>query len=133
MRQSFFTSKLFLCQVNLEVNFFQCVAVRPSYWYLSFLSSTLNPRLVRRESGRNLLTQDAAKLFLCTLKLEVNFFLCVAVRPIYWHYAEHKARNEPHHPGRVKALSVRFKVGSELLPVRSGTGLFELDALTVLG
>jgi hypothetical protein len=34
-------------------------------------------------------------------------------------YAERKARNEPHHPGRRKALSVPFKAGSELLPVRS--------------
>jgi hypothetical protein len=27
---------------------------------------------------------------------------------------------EPHHPGCGKALSVHFKAGSELLPVRSG-------------
>jgi hypothetical protein len=34
-------------------------------------------------------------------------------------YAEHKARKEPHHTGRRKALSVPFKAGSEFLPVNS--------------
>jgi hypothetical protein len=40
------------------------------------------------------------------------------------------ARKEPH-PGRRKALSVPFKVGSEILPVRSGAAKLLRCALNV--
>jgi hypothetical protein len=90
--------------------------------------------MLGNEEIRNLIAEGAVQLFLCLfclLKLEVNFFQCVAVQP----NSMHLRNQEPHRRGRSKALSVpflSFEAGSDLLPVRSGAAKFDaLKAISV--
>jgi hypothetical protein len=77
-------AKLFLrlfCFLKLEVKFFQCVAVQPSFRALKVFQ-------VENSAGRSQKSHRGGKpkLFqrlFCFLKLEVKFFQCVAVQPSF--------------------------------------------------
>jgi hypothetical protein len=109
------------------------VAVRPSYWYLSFLCCTLNARHGMRE-----LSSGTPQSSFCALKAGSELLPVrsgaanLLVFKLSQLYAKHKARNEPHHTGRGKALSMPYKAGSELLPVRSGAAKFPSFKLSPL-